>query len=140
VKEIVSGERETAPNPHDLYFELRADYVHAQNLTDNEPLPRIPPLRFGAAVGYQGPALGARVALLRVQRQNRVSDFETTTPGYTSLDADISYTFTRGPVTYDLYLRGTNLLDQTERDHTSFLKDVLPLPGRGVMVGLRASF
>lgn len=140
VKEIVTGERETVPNPHDFYFELRADYVHAQDLTDNTPLPRIPPLRYGAALGYQGPALGARVAVLRVQRQNRVSEFETATPGYTSLDADISYTFTKGPVTYDLYLRGTNLLDQTERDHTSFLKDVLPLPGRGITVGLRATF
>ncbi|HYR57057.1 MAG TPA: TonB-dependent receptor, partial [Chthoniobacteraceae bacterium] len=114
--------------------------VHAQNLTDHAPLQRIAPLRYGAALGYQGPALGARVAALRIENQDRISDFETPTPGYTSLDADISYTFTKGPVTYDLYLRGTNLLDETERDHTSFLKEVLPLPGRGVTAGLRATF
>ncbi len=140
VKEIITGESEMAANPHDLYLELRADYVHAQNLTDHEPLPRIPPLRYGAALAYQGPAFGARLEVLRVEPQTRVSEFETKTPGYTSLDAMISYTFMRGPVTYDIYLRGTNLLDEVERDHTSFLKDVLPLTGRSITAGIRATF
>jgi iron complex outermembrane recepter protein len=37
-------------------------------------------------------------------------------------------------------VRGTNLLDAEARDHLSFLKEVLPLPGRGVVVGLRTTF
>jgi iron complex outermembrane receptor protein len=141
VKEIVAG-RDDAPaqNPHDLYVEVRGDYVHAQDLTEDAPLPRIPPLRYGAALVYDGPVFGGRVEVQRVSEQDRVSEFETSTPGYTFLNASVTYTFGVGPTTWDLYLRGTNLTDATAREHTSFLKDVLPLPGRGVAVGARVEF
>ena len=72
--------------------------------------------------------------------QNRVPAFQTTTPGYTFLNASVDYTFGLGPTIYSLYVRGTNLLNQTARESTSFLKDVLPLPGAGVMVGIRMTF
>jgi iron complex outermembrane receptor protein len=141
VKELVTKEApESTHNPQDLYLELNADYVHAQDATEHRPLARIPPLRYGAAIGYQGPSLGARVELLRVNHQDRTAEFETGTEGYTMLNASLNYTFMRGSVTYDLYLKGTNLTDETAREHTSFLKDVIPLPGRSVTVGLRASF
>jgi iron complex outermembrane receptor protein len=141
VKEIVTGQDETsAPNPHDLYFEVKADYVHAQDLTEGRPLPRIPPLRYGAALVYEGPKFGGRIELQRVNEQDRVSEFETTTPGYTFLNASVNYTFNLGPTACDLYVRGTNLTDAVARDHTSFLKDVLPMPGRSVSVGMRVTF
>lgn len=141
VKEIITGEAEgTAPNPHDLYLELKADYVRAQDLTEDRPLPRIPPLRYGAALVYEGPKWGARVEVQRVNEQNRVAEFETTTPGYTFLNASISYSFAVGPTNWDLYVKGTNLTDANARDNTSFLKDVLPLPGRSVAVGAHIAF
>jgi iron complex outermembrane receptor protein len=56
------------------------------------------------------------------------------------LNASLSYTLTRGPVTYDFYVRGTNLTDELARDHTSFLKDVIPLAGRSVTAGMRVTF
>ena len=72
--------------------------------------------------------------------QNRVAQFETTTPGYTFLNASIGYKFQWGRTYNYLYARGTNLLDAEARDHLSFLKEVFPLPGRGVVVGLRTTF
>jgi iron complex outermembrane receptor protein len=39
-----------------------------------------------------------------------------------------------------LYLKGQNLTDETARVHTSFLKDVAPLPGRSLALGLRGRF
>jgi iron complex outermembrane receptor protein len=142
VKEIVSKESAAAlvANPRDLYLELRADYVQAHDETEDRPLPRIPPLRYGAALGYQTAGFAARVELLRVDDQTRSAGFETGTEGYTLLNASLTYTLTRGPVSYDFYLRGTNLTDEEARDHTSFLKEVLPLAGRSVTVGMRASF
>jgi len=141
VKEIVSGKDDTmARNPHDLYLELKGDYVHAQDLTEHRPLPRIPALRYGAALVYEGPKFGGRVEVQHVNEQNRVSAFETATPGYTFLNASVSYTFDVASTTCDLYVRGTNLTDSVARDHTSFLKDVLPLPGRNVAVGMRIAF
>jgi iron complex outermembrane receptor protein len=38
------------------------------------------------------------------------------------------------------FLRATNLLDEEARISTSFKKDVAPLPGRGLSIGLRHEF
>jgi len=37
-------------------------------------------------------------------------------------------------------LRAINLLDQEARSASSFIKDALPLPGRGIEAGLRLDF
>ncbi len=141
VKNVIApGGNTDIPNPHDLFFELKGDYVHAQNQSDDEPLPRITPARATAALGYAGPKFGGRIEVQHVFAQNRVAPLETSDGGYNFLNADLSYTFSRGPVAYNLYLRGVNLTNVEARDHTSFLKDVLPLAGRGIFVGVRASF
>jgi iron complex outermembrane receptor protein len=75
-----------------------------------------------------------------VDAQNRVAPFETTTPGYTFLNASIGYKFQWGRTYNYLYLVGTNLLNEEARDNLSFLKEVLPLPGRSAVVGLRTTF
>ena len=72
--------------------------------------------------------------------QNRVAEFETTTPGYTFFNASAGYKFQWRRTYNYLYVRGTNLLDAEGRDNLSFLKEVLPLPGRSVVVGLRTTF
>jgi len=50
------------------------------------------------------------------------------------------YKFQWGRTYNYIFARATNLLDAEGRDHLSFLKEVLPLPGRGVVVGLRTTF
>jgi iron complex outermembrane receptor protein len=37
-------------------------------------------------------------------------------------------------------VRAANLTDEKARDNTSLLKDVAPLPGRNVSLGLTAAF
>jgi len=39
-----------------------------------------------------------------------------------------------------LFLRGTNLGDEEARRHSSPLKDIAPLPGRSVQLGVRLDF
>jgi len=39
-----------------------------------------------------------------------------------------------------LFLRGSNLLDEDIRQHSSPLKDLVPLPGRSLHFGLRYDF
>jgi iron complex outermembrane receptor protein len=43
-------------------------------------------------------------------------------------------------VRYDVFVRGTNLLNEDARRHTSFLKEIAPLPGRNYSIGFRTSF
>src|SRR5882724_3608282 len=140
VKNVIMGGQETTQkNPNDLYLRLQADYVHAED-SSGEPLPRITPFRYGISLNYESEHWLASIEGWRVDAQNRVAEFETTTPGYTFFNVSAGYKFQWGRTYNYVYARGTNLLDAEGRDHLSFLKEVLPLPGRGVVVGLRTTF
>jgi iron complex outermembrane receptor protein len=91
-------------------------------------------------LNYESEHWTASIEGQRVNDQNRVAQFETTTPGYTFLNVSLGYKFQWGRTYNYLYVRGTNLTDEEGRDHLSFLKEVMPLPGRGVTVGLRTTF
>jgi len=119
---------------------LKADYVHARDTISGDALPRIPPFHASAALAYTHGRFGARVEGQYASRQNRVSEFELPTDSYFLLNASASYRITSGPIEWDAYIRGTNLTNAEARLHTSFLKDIAPLAGAGVSVGLKASF
>jgi iron complex outermembrane receptor protein len=126
--------------PHHVALELSGDYVRADQTDIDEPLPRIPPLRLGVGVHYQGDPLWGEARVRRVNEQDRLAEFETVTEGYTMLDASIGYRFFAGGLVHDLILRGTNLTDEEGRNHVSFLKDLAPLPGRDVSLAYRLEF
>jgi iron complex outermembrane receptor protein len=107
-------------------------------------LPRMSPSRVGLDVGFRRPAWFWQAAFTRVFAQERVSSFdlrggvpESATSGSTRVDAVLGYRPQCWPVT--LTLQGRNLTNQDIRVHTSFLKDVAPLPGRSIVLGVRAS-
>jgi iron complex outermembrane receptor protein len=140
VKNVIMGGEETAQkNPNDLYLRLQADYVHAED-SSGEPLPRITPFRWGVSLNYESEHWTASIEGWLVDSQNRVAEFETTTPNYTFFNVSAGYKFQAWRTYNYLYVRATNLLDAEGRDHLSFLKEVFPLPGRGVVVGLRSTF
>lgn len=137
---ITKGESAEEKNPNDLYLRLQGDYVHAEDTETGEPLPRITPLRYSASLNYESEHWTASIEGQRVNAQNRTAQFETSTPGYTFLNVSLGYKFQWGRTYNFVYIRGNNLTDEEARDHLSFLKEVLPLPGRGVVVGLRTTF
>jgi iron complex outermembrane receptor protein len=123
-----------------LHLDLTSDYVHAQQTTDDEPLPRIPPLRMGAGLRYEHGRWTAGANVRHAFRQDRVASEETETAGYTLVGADLSYRWPVGKSEWELFARGTNLADEDARVSTSFLKDVAPLPGRSITTGVRVTF
>jgi len=120
---------------------FQADYVNARDTTNDQPLPFIPPLRFGATIGYQQEVFQASLGGIFAAAQNQVPQFGTTTPGYANVFVNASYRlkFAAGP-SLELFVQGTNLLDQTIRYSTSPLKDIAPLGARAVMGGIRGTF
>lgn len=136
---ITGGEQIVEKNPNDLFLRLQADYVHAED-SSGEPLPRITPFRWGVSLNYESEHWTASIEGWLVDSQNRVAQFETTTPNYTFFNVSAGYKFQWWRTYNYLYVRATNLLDAEGRDHLSFLKEVFPLPGRGVVVGLRTTF
>ena len=119
--------------------EVFSDYVRAR-LKDGGDLPRTPPLRFGTHLSYQTETLTANLDVTHYAKQDRISEFETETDGYTLVDAFVSYDMQLMSQDVSLYLKGTNLTDTEARVHSSFLKDLAPRPGRSIGIGLRGYF
>jgi iron complex outermembrane receptor protein len=124
----------------ELGLDAQVDYVRAR-LDRGGNVPRIPPLRWGGGLYLAGERLRARVGFLRNEAQHRTGDFETSTSGYTMLDASASVALLeRAGRGVSLEIALDNLTDARARNHVSFKKDDQRLPGRSVRVGLRGSF
>jgi iron complex outermembrane receptor protein len=76
----------------------------------------------------------------RTTARDRIAPTETSTPGYTLLNASVGYRIPTPRVTCELFARGSNLTNAEGREHTSFLKELAPQGARGVLVGVRTSF
>lgn len=127
---------EITPN---LTATVFGDYVVAK-FDDGTALPRIPAARLGARADFRYDRWSGNLEYYRVFEQKRIADFETPTPGYNMLNATLAYDFGTGPFRNQLFLRGTNLLNETALNHASFIKDKAPLRGRNIVLGLRSEF
>jgi iron complex outermembrane receptor protein len=116
------------------------DFVRAELQGTSEPLPRIPPFRFGTRLRYNGGIVRADLGVTTITTQDRVAPSEEATDGYSSLDMSVGYRLFTGGVTHDFVLRGSNLGNQEARNHTSFLKELAPLPGREIRFMYRVYF
>lgn len=121
-----------------LHARVFSDYVHAEEKDSGAYLPRIPALRYGAGAHYTRDRFSASVEASFRSRQSKTAVHELPTDDHVLLSADVSYALE--DLGLFLFLRGTNLLDEDARLHTSPLKDTVPLPGRSVHVGLRYEF
>ena len=121
-----------------LRLTVFGDYIRAEVEDDN--LPRTPPMRFGSELSYVNDGLSADVGFTWYDDQDEVASFETSTDGYTLVNASVQYEFGSQGIDWVLFARGENLTDEEARVHTSFLKDQAPLPGRNFTMGVRALF
>jgi iron complex outermembrane receptor protein len=124
--------------------EAQFDFVRAQ-FDNGTNVPRIPPYRLGGGVYLRADGWFARVNLLHAFDHQATALFETPTPGYDDLRAELSYTKAVDPAVYGasaitLGVQGRNLLDADIRNSTSFKKDEILLPGRNVRLFLTARF
>ena len=113
------------------------DYIRAKIDSDN--LPRIPPLRLGSTISYEGEALSSALSVVWYDEQTKTTVYETPTEGYTLVNASVDYRLS-DTQDWTVYVRANNLFDKEARVHTSFLKDQTPLPGRNFTLGTRFSF
>lgn len=118
---------------------LSGDWVRA-TLDGGENVPRLSPARVGITLAWVAPKFSARLSNVEVFEQTRTADEETETDGYTLLNAYFDYHFSDDHSGFSVYAKGNNLLDEDIRDHTSFIKDVAPGPGRGAELGLNWRF
>ena len=129
-----------AEGENQVGLRLFADYVRGE-LATGEALPRMPPLRYGARFEFHNERLLVGLEGTRYDEQDRVAPFETETPGYMLLNADATWQLVGVTgMELELFVNASNLGDEEARKHTSFVKDVAPLPGRNYALGIRSRF
>lgn len=114
-------------------------YVRATNDTTDTPLPRIPPLFYtvGAQADYQ--SWSARVELEGSSSASRLAPLEEGTDSYTFVNAQVSWK-PMADRDVRLTLQGKNLGNTFARPHTSFIKELTPLPGRDIRFSVAMGF
>jgi len=123
-----------------LGLEFFGDFVRASNRDTSEALPRISPGRLGVALHGLASGWSWRLDAAYHLAQNHLATAETPTAGYTMVGASLGHDFKLVGTDARFTLRLTNLFDVEARNASSFIKDALPLPGRGVEAGLKLSF
>lgn len=109
--------------------------------TGDAPAPRLTPARYGLSLHGHFKATSANISYVQAMDQDRPGRLDTQTAGYGLLNADVSVVLHRhGSSEASVFVQGTNLLDDNIRRATSFIKDAVPAPGRGGVVGLRYKF
>lgn len=125
--------------PGALDLRLFTDAVRGK--VDGGNAPRTPPQRFGLQLDHKAGPWATNLSVIHALRQDRLADLETETPGYTLANVEVSYRIKPSKsIGYTIFLQGKNLLDEEIRVHTSYLKDVAPLPGRAFVLGLKGQF
>lgn len=121
-------------------LEWFGDFVRASNRDTSEALPRISPGRIGAALHGLESGWSWRLDATYHLAQNHTAPDETRTAGFTMVGASLAHPIKFAQLDGQFTLRVINLLDQEARNASSFIKDVLPMPGRGIEAGLRLNF
>ncbi len=125
----------------DFYLDGQLDFVRATtDASGNDNLPRIPPLSALFGIGMRSEFVDFRAELEYVAEQDEIADFELPTDDYTfvNLFATIRPFGEARNIAFDI--RASNLTDEEARVHSSFLKDLIPLPGRNVRIAVRTQF
>jgi iron complex outermembrane receptor protein len=113
------------------------DIVRA-TFADGTNVPRIPPQRAGGGVYFRNAEWLGRISLLHAFAQNDIAPIgETPTAGYNLLKVEISHTreFKNDPSgikRLTVGVVGNNLLNDDIRNHVSYTKDEVLMPGASV--------
>ncbi len=120
-------------------YRLFADTTTA-TLSNGENVPRIPARRIGLDLGGIYGDYAFNIGFVHVSEQGELAEFELPTQSYNNVGLNVNRVFDYGNFSTLVFLKADNLLNEEIREHSSFLKDISPRPGRSVTVGLRLTF
>ena len=116
------------------------DSVRAK-FTDGTNVPRMVPTRNMLSMVYVAKDLKVKLSFKDVEKQNDIALNETSTGSHQMLDLQLTKSFQLSPrAELALTLYAKNLLDEPARNHSSFVKDQVPLPGKNFGIRLSGKF
>ena len=114
----------------ELGLSFGRDSVDAE-FSDGSNIPRMVPERNIYTISYGVDDLSMGLTLKDVKKQDDIGLGETLTSGYQMLNFRLSTTFDiGGSNALNVSLFAKNLMDEVARNHSSFVKNEVPLPGR----------
>lgn len=122
-----------------VYLGFFGDVTQGE-LANGDDVPRLPPLRLGARLGWESDRLSFWTRVLDAAEQDRPGANESETAAYTRWDAGADYRLDAFGQGFELFVTLNNITDEEIRLSTSFLRDVAPEQGFGMEAGLRVNF
>jgi iron complex outermembrane receptor protein len=116
------------------------DSVSAE-FSDDSNVPRINPSRSIYTAAYAKNLWDLSLVLKDVDSQKDTATLEDATDSFSMLDFQASNQFqVSDDLALNVALFGSNLLDEAARNHSSFVKNQVPLPGRSYGLKIYATF
>lgn len=127
---------------HRVDLDAKLDMMRATDQTSGQALPRIPPLRLSAGLNWSAGPWAARAEVIYAAAQDRVPSDDPATPAYTLVNLAASYKLIITGAEGFIFLKLNNLGNELAYNATTIatVRPLAPLPGRGLMAGLRLSF
>ena len=123
-------------NSGELKASFGRDVVNAE-FSDGHYVPRINPSRNIYSLSYKHDDFVFKINLKDVDKQRDTGEGETMTDGYRMLDTRLTKTFNLNNNELIVSIYGKNLLDEVARNHSSFVKNEVPLPGKNFGIKFR---
>lgn len=117
---------------------LVLDWVRGINGTDSTNLPRMPPVRENISLSYRSSAFSIDLEMQRSEAQGIVAVNELPTGSYTIFNLGVEVPITTSFGQFDVLLSFNNMFNAEARNHVSFAKNVAPMSGRNLVLGLQA--
>lgn len=124
----------------DIHIDGQIDLLKADlDRGGNDNIPRLPPVNVLAGIEARSHAFELRTEIEFAGSKTDVAAVELPTDSYAFWNVYFTLRpFENENLSFDV--RGTNLTNATGRQHTSFLKDLAPLPGRNIRASFRVQF
>jgi len=134
--EVAGATKVATAGDFDISADGLVEFVRAE--TDTGNLPRIPPLSTLIGLEADSERLTLRAEWEYVSEADDLASFELPTDDHNLVNAFLTWKAPAGAKDVALRFSVLNLLDEEARIHSSFLKDVVPQPGRNFRFSITA--
>ena len=138
----IEGKRRLLDSSVSVDLSGKLDLTRGTNRDTGEALPRVAPLRINLGLDTGYGAWGGRIEVDHAARQGRVPATDAPTAGFTIANLSLTRSFKLNDSAALWFLKLTNVGDKLAYSASTVqtVRDLAPLPGRGIKTGVRVSF
>jgi iron complex outermembrane receptor protein len=123
-----------------LSFTANISYTNGRFNDTGNPLPAIPPMKGLFEINYKRENFAFGINTELATAQNRVDDFENTTPGYGIMNTYAQYSLITGQFIHSLSVNFENIFNKEYRNHLSRVRSIMPEAGRNLRLTYKIFF